>query len=190
MLDARAALRLVLGFLAAVGFWFVFSAPYERALAAGGQALLGLFERPSVTRLSAHPGEIRIDRRDFPPGSPRPGLPAADLHFNFVLLAALFALSPRPARGANVARFLIACAALFLGHLVALVFQVQGIYARNLGEWSRAHYGALARNFWAGGFHFYQIAGRFALPFGLWWMLGREPKGEGEEKGKRRRKRL
>ena len=33
--------------------------------------------------------------------------------------------------------------------------------------------GRVARNFWAAGFHFYQIAGRFAAPFALWWGLGR-----------------
>ena len=39
--------------------------------------------------------------------------------------------------------------------------------------WSDAHYGPVARNIWAGGFHFYQIAGRFAAPFTLWWLLER-----------------
>jgi len=175
MLDARAALRLVLGFLAAVGIWLAFSFPYERALASGAESLLRLFEHPSVTRLEAARGEFRVDRRDFPPGSARPGLPAADLHFNFVMLGALFALAPRPARGANVARFLIASAALSIVHVLALIFQIESVYARELGDWSAAHYGAFARNFWAAGFHFYQIAGRFAAPFALWWALGREP---------------
>lgn len=170
-LDGRAAVRLALGFAAGLAFWLVFAAPYERTVAGTAGFLIRLFERPPVTSLSASNGEIRVDRSDFPPASPRPGLPAPDLHFNFVLLAALFALGPRPLEPKRFGRFWIAAAGLFAIHVVALVFQVEAIYATRLGEWSDAHYGAVARNLWAGGFHFYQIAGRFAAPFALWWGL-------------------
>jgi hypothetical protein len=146
-------------------------------VALGAQLLLRAFESPAVTRLSASGGDIRVDRSDFPTGSPRPGLPAADLHFNFVLLAALFALAPRPLRPRPFARFWAAALVLWGAHVVALVFQVESVYATRLGPWSEAHYGAVARNFWAGGFHFYQIAGRFALPFVLWWWFGRPALG-------------
>jgi hypothetical protein len=114
-----------------------------------------------------------VDRSDFPPSSARPGLPAPDLHFNFVLLCALFAMSPRPLSPKRFGRFWVAAAALWAVHVVALVFQIESLYATRLGPWSQAHYGVVARNFWAGGFHFYQIAGRFAAPFALWWGLGR-----------------
>jgi hypothetical protein len=172
-LDARAALRLALGFAAGLFFWFAFSGPYERGVAAVAQALLRGFERPAVTTLAAPGGEIRVNRSDFPASSPRPGLPTADLHFNFVLLAALFALGRNPLAGRNLLRFGLASAALFAIHVGALMFQVEALYATRLGPWSEAHYGAFARNVWAGGFHFYQIAGRFAAPFALWWGLGR-----------------
>ena len=86
-------------------------------------------------------------------------------------------LSPRP-----FGRFWIAAGLLALVHVMAVVFQVEGLYATRLGEWSSAHYGAFARNFWAGGFHFYLVAVRFAAPFALWWALGRnEEKVEGRE---------
>jgi hypothetical protein len=62
---------------------------------------------------------------------------------------------------------------LWAVHVAALVFQVESVYATRLGPWSEAHYGSVARNLWAGGFHFYQIAGRFAVPFVLWWWFGR-----------------
>ena len=42
------------------------------------------------------------------------------------------------------------------------------IHATRLGEWSGAHYGVLARNAWAGAFHFYEIAGRFEKRPGTW----------------------
>jgi hypothetical protein len=172
-LDRAAALRVAAGFCVALAFWFAFAAPYEKTVALSAELLLRAFEGPAVTRLSASDGDIRVDRSDFPPGSPRPGLPAADLHFNFVLLAALFALAPHPLKPRAFGRFWAAAAALWATHVVALVFQVESVYATRLGPWSEANYGAVARNFWAAGFHFYQIAGRFAVPFVLWWWFGR-----------------
>ena len=172
-LDGVSAARLAAGFLLGLAFWFAFSAPYERAVAAAAQAVTRLLERPATTTLAAGDGEFRVDRADFPPDSPRPGLPAADLHFDFVLLAALFALTPRPLRGENLARFGVATAILFAVHVAALCAQIQSLYATSLGPWSEAHYGPVARNLWAGGFHFWQIAGRFAVPFVLWWGLAR-----------------
>ena len=180
-LDRGAAVRLALGFAAGLVFWFAFSAPYERFLAAAAGGLIDLFERPTVTRLSASGGEIRVDRSDFPPASPRPGLPAADIHFNFVLLAALFALGRHPLSPRPFGRFWIAAALLAAVHVLAVVFQVEGLYATRLGDWSAAHYGPFARNVWAGGFHFYLVAVRFAAPFALWWALGRDEKVEGRE---------
>ena len=172
-LDSGAALRVVTGLCAALLVWFGFSGPYERTLAAGAQFVIRAIERPAVTHLEAVDGEIRVDREDFPASSPRPGLPTSDIHFNFVLLAALFALSPHPLRPRPFGHFWIAAAMLWGIHVVAIVFQVESVYALNLGAWSAEHYGPLARNFWAAGFHFYQIAGRFAVPFVLWWGLSR-----------------
>jgi hypothetical protein len=172
-LDGRAAARMAVGFAAGLAFWLAFSAPYEKAVAGAAGLLIRLFESPAVTSLSAPGGEFRVDRTDFPPASPRPGLPADDLHFNFVLLASLFALAPHPLEPRRFGRFWMAAAGLWAIHVVALVFQVEALYATRLGAWSQAHYGAVARNFWAGGFHFYQIAGRFAAPFALWWGFGK-----------------
>ena len=118
-----------------------------------------------------------MDRADFPPAAPRPGLPAADLHFNFVILASLFALS-WPLRPGRTALGLLA---LFAVHVLALCCQVESLYATRLGPWSEANYGVFARNFWATAFHVYQIAGRFAAPFAIWWPLGgAEAMGRGE----------
>jgi hypothetical protein len=175
-----AAARALAGFLLAVAFWFAFSAPYERLLAGAGEALLRLTESAAVTRLSAREGEIIVDRSDFSPAAPRPGLPAADIHFNLALLAALFALDRRPWEGPRVAALLEGCALLFVVHIAALCLEVRSLYATGLGPWSAAHYGVVARNVWSGAFHFYQIAGRFAAPFAIWWFLRRsEDPGDG-----------
>ena len=169
-LDGRAAARMAAGFAAGLAFWFALSAPYEKTVAATAGFLIRTFEAPAVTSLSAPGGEIRVDRSDFPPASPRPGLPAADLHFNFVLLAALFAFVPHPFEPKHFLRFWLAALGLWAIHVLALVFQVESTYATRLGAWSQAHYGGFARNAWGAGFHFYQIAGRFAAPFALWWL--------------------
>ena len=188
MLTKRAILRGVVGFLVALAFWFGFSRTYERVVAAAGQAITNVFESPDVTRLRAEGSHVVVDRRDFPPGSARPGLPAPDIHFNFVLLGALFAMDPRPFRGPHVVRFLAAAGVLFAIHVLAIVFQVQSVYATNLGAWSEAHYGKFASNFWAAGWHFYLIAGRFAAPFALWWLFGRREEEDPLVKPRRKKR--
>jgi hypothetical protein len=169
------AARLLLGFLLGLLVWKGFAAPYERLLAGAAEFALRATENPAVTRLQplADSGEILVERQDFPPNWPRPGIPAGDLHFNFVILVALFALHAKPWRGDRVGAFLLVAAALWLVHVVALVFQVRTLYATRLGPWNAASYSPFARNFWATGFHFYQIAGRFAAPFALWWPFAR-----------------
>jgi len=176
-LDGRAAARMAAGFAAGLAFWLAFSGPYEKTVAATAGVLIRTFESPAVTSLSAPGAEIRVERSDLPPASPRPGLPAADLHFNFVLLAALFAFVPRPLEPRRFLRFWLAALGLWAIHVLALVFQVESVYATRLGAWSEAHYGNFALNFWTTGFHFYQIAGRFAAPFALWWLLVRPEVG-------------
>jgi hypothetical protein len=191
MLDRRAVLRVIIGFVLAIVFWSAFSKPYERVVARSAELVLRAFERPAVTRLEAVSPGFRVERRDFPPGSPRPGLPAPDLHFNFVLLVSLFALDPRPWESHRVARLLIGVLLLFLVHVLALVIQVESVYATALGPWSAARYGPVARNVWGGAFHFYQIAGRFAAPFAIWWPLRRAERDEEKEPSRgpaRRRK--
>jgi hypothetical protein len=164
----RLLLRVALGFAAGLGLWLALSQAYEGAVAGAAEIVLRAAERPAVTRLAARGGEILVDRADFPPAAPRPGLPAADLHFNFVILASLFALS-WPLRPGRTALGLLA---LFAVHVLALCCQVESLYATRLGPWSEANYGVIARNFWATAFHAYQIAGRFAAPFAIWWPLG------------------
>jgi hypothetical protein len=141
-----------------------------------------------MTQLSAKGGEILVERGDFPPDSPRPGLPADDIHFNFVLLTALFALQPHFFEFRSLLRVAAGAALLFLVHVLALVFQVEAVYATRLGDWSAIHYGALARNLWAGGFHFYLVAGRFAAPFVLWWLLARKDISGSRDSGRPRAK--
>lgn len=165
------------GFLAGAALWFGAAEPYHRTLATPAQALIRAFESPSVTRLRAEKLEVIVDREDFPPSSPRPGIPAQDLDFNVAILTALFATARHPFSDRSLRRLGAALALLWASHVAALVFSVESLYATELGPWSVAHYGVLARNLWATGHHFYRIAGMFAIPFVLWWALGREISG-------------
>ncbi|MGH9399922.1 MAG: hypothetical protein ACRD00_06110 [Thermoanaerobaculia bacterium] len=185
----RTLLRLAAGFTAGLALWFGFREVYERPLAALAEKVLRAFERPAVTSLAAKPGEVIVERSDFPRDSPRPGLPADDIHFNFVLLTALFALQPGFFEGRALLRLIAAAALLTLVHVTALVFQVESVYAMNMGEWSAVHYGKVARNIWAGGFHFYLIAGRFAAPFAIWWLLALKPSSPAPAGSRKQQKR-
>jgi hypothetical protein len=174
---ARLALaRSALGFLAGALVWAGLAHPYGVLLAEPAERLIRLFEAPSATWLKASGDEIVVDRPDFPTGSTRPGLPAHDLDFNIAILAALFAAARRPLSDRNVKRFLAAAAILFVTHVLALIFKVEAFYALEMGDWSRAHSGSFARNFWGIGSHFYRIVGIYAVPIALWGILSPERK--------------
>jgi hypothetical protein len=183
---ARPLASAAAGFLAGAALWFGAAEPYHRTLAAPAQALIRIFESPGVTRLRAENREVIVDREDFPPSSPRPGIPAQDLDFNVAILTALFATARRPFADRSLRKVGFALALLWATHVVALIFAVESLYATELGPWSAAHYGALARNFWATGHHFYRIAGMFAIPFALWWALAREMPGFATPAARRR----
>ncbi|MGZ8869048.1 MAG: hypothetical protein ACXW2P_11955 [Thermoanaerobaculia bacterium] len=128
-------------------------------------------ERPAVTRLIPKGSELTIERSDFPPGAPRPGLALMDLTFNIILLTTLFAVTRRPFSDRNILGLLLASLSLVIVHVAAVVTNVHSIYALKLGPWSEANYGAVARNFWGGGAHFYTVIGVFGAGFALWWLF-------------------
>jgi hypothetical protein len=159
------------GFLIGLAFWWAFSVPYARLLAALSEPVIRIAERPPVTRLIPAETEMTIDRTDFPRASPRPGLRLMDLTFNILLLTTLFAVNPQPLSTRNISGFLLAGLALVLVHVAAVVANVQSIYALRLGPWSERHYGAVARNFWGAAAHFYTVVGVFGAAFALWWLF-------------------
>lgn len=167
LIFARGAAGLLFG----LALWAGFIAPYTVVLARVAEPMTRAFERPAVTRLQPRGGEITIDRSDFPQKSARPALATGVLTVNVVLLIALFFANPRSWSNENVGHLLIASIALVVIHVAAVVANVQATYALSLGAWSEAHYGVVARNFWAGLAHFYLIVGGFGSAFLLWWLL-------------------
>lgn len=181
----RTAARGALGFFLGLALWEGLTPAYDGLLASTAQPLMRLFEQPSVTRLNADGRVITVERGDFPPSSPRPDVPASDLTFNVILLTTLFAVNRQPLWPRNMKALLLAAALTFVGHVAALVAKVESIYALDLGPWSQAHYGWLARNFWVTSAHFYRIVGWYAVVFLLWWWL----RPAEEEIGGRKRRR-
>jgi hypothetical protein len=159
------------GFLAGFVLWWALAAPYARLLASVSESLMRFVERPPVTRLAADGTELVIDRDDFPRSSPRPGLRLMDLTANIIVLTTLFAAARRPFADRNIAGLLLAGLSLAAVHVMAVVLNVQAIYALRLGAWSDRNYGPVARNFWGAGAHFYSLAGVFGAAFALWWLF-------------------
>jgi hypothetical protein len=191
-LNWQTVAKAVIGFLLGLLIWGELTPSYNIAIASGAQGLMRTFERPAVTRLHPNGSEIIVERDDFPPRSKRPGLPADDLTFNIVLLCALFAANPTTFSTSNVVRFGLALLILFLVHIVAFIAKVESLYALELGPWSAAHYGPIARNFWSGSSHFYRIVGVYAAAFLTWWMLRPSPSAgpaDAPKSAKKRRKR-
>jgi hypothetical protein len=163
------------GFLAGVALWWALSAPYARLLASVSESLMRLAERPAVTRLAADGTELVIDRDDFPRASPRPGLLLMDLTANVIVLTTLFAVARHPFSDRNIVGLLLASLSLVAVHVLAVIVNVQAIYALRLGAWSTRNYGAVARNFWGAGAHFYSVVGVFGAAFALWWLFRPSP---------------
>lgn len=170
-LDWRTALSGLAGLVAAVAIWAGASGLYNRVVIAGAEATLRAFERPPVTRLTANDDYVSVDRSDFDPRSPHPSLPVIDLTFNWVLLAVLFAINPRPFSDRNVLAFVVASLIMALTHVLALATEVMSLYVLRLGMWSHVHYGDTARNFWGAANHAYRFVLMFAIAFALWWAL-------------------
>jgi hypothetical protein len=151
--------------------WRAATPVYNRVLAGFAEPAIRLLERPPATRLYAEGGRVVIDRADFPSSSDRPALPADDLTFDVILLTTLAATTKGLFRDRAMKGFGISLLVLFALHVAALVAAVESFYATQMGAWSTANYGALARNAWATASHFWRLAGCFAAPFLLWWTL-------------------
>jgi hypothetical protein len=88
-----------------------------------------------------------------------------------ILLLALAATTKGLFRDRAMQGLGISLLLLFALHVAALVAAVESFYATQLGAWSAANYGPFARNVWSTAAHFWRLAGCFAAPFLLWWVL-------------------
>ena len=172
-----------MGFASGLALWWAMTPAYNRALAEFAEGAIRAFERPRATRLYAEERRIVIDRADFPSTSDRPSLPADDLTFDVILFFALAATVPGLLRDRAVKGLALSCCVLFALHVLALVANVESLYATQLGAWSASRYGAFTRNIWASAAHFWRFVGCYAAAFLLWWFLVRPPLSRGRSVG-------
>ena len=151
--------------------WTALTPFYNRFLLGSAQNLVRLTESPSVTRPVSGGGSLRLhlaarlspfahasplllpgDRRPLPPADARRPLPRRAAH---PLAAAL-----REPRLGGADHHL-------LRHLPDLLLR-QVRLRGGVGDWSLAHYGPFARNFYGLGEHLLDLPFKFSLPFVLW----------------------
>lgn len=166
----RLARNVLLLLPVAVIVWLAITPVYNRMLVNAGELLLHLGESPDQTRLFLRDGRYAmVVRRDVSGGQRYLAeLRLVDLHFNWILLVALFLAPPGVPPARRWGRLGWAALAVLVFHLALLVFHVESVYALELGEWSARHYGPLSRNFWALGKHVLDLPVKLGLPLLLW----------------------
>ena len=167
---ARFALGLLLWVPIAALLWVLLTPFYNLFLVRAAERVTRLTERPAVTRIALDRGEQAvISRADTRAGGRLPyPLRATDLHFPLVLLAGLFLAVPDVPWRPRLENLGVALLVAVCTHLLDLVFWVKFVYATQLGDWSLAHYGPAARNFWGLGKHLLDLPVKLALPLVLW----------------------
>ncbi len=168
--STRFVRRLLIWLVPAAVVWLLVTPFYNRFLAAAGERLTRLSERPGVTRLyMADDHFLLVTRSDY---AAEKGhlyrIRVTDLHFNLILTGALFLAVPGIPRGRRWENLGWALLISIFFHIVLLFFFVKFVYATQLGSWSGEHYGFFAQNFWGMGKHLLDLPFKFALPFLLW----------------------
>lgn len=163
--------NVLLWLIPAAVVWTALTPFYNRFLTVSAENLLHLTESPNMTRLLPHQSDpvhrIVASRSDLPPS--RSGqVRVTDIHFNLVMTAALFLAVPGVPWRRRLGNLGLATLAAVFFHIVLLFFWVEFIYATQLGDWSNAHYGALAQNAIGLTKHLLDLPFKFALPLLLW----------------------
>lgn len=191
--------RLPLGLVAGMLLWLVLLRPVLDAGVAGlAEVLIRAFEYPRVTRLVVDDHRVEVRRADFRSTSGIPSIPLTEIHFNTIVLLALYLALPGALQRRNLERLFMAWATLYLTQSLNLLFHVKTLYALGLGAWSTVHYSPFSRNLWAFLQYFTDLPGRFSFPFLLWlaydWdrvaslVLRREPQAARDRTGRTRRR--
>jgi hypothetical protein len=192
----RLLARLPLAAGLAILLWFaVVGRPWSALVTRVSEGWIRAAERTKVTRLAFEDGMVVVQRADLSSRSETPAFSAAPMTANLVLLLALLFATPRDLRAAAFpARVAAACGALLLTQVLHLSFAVQTLYATQLGAWSVATWPRWQREVVATGRYFFDIVGKFAVPFVFWALtlrIGEDAKTEAGKgnaaSGKRRR---
>jgi len=159
--------RLIPMLLLAMLVWGVLRPALDGAISASAQLLIRAFEYPRVTHLVTEDHRAQVRRTDLTT-SRVPTVALTEIHFNTIVLLALFLSLPEPLSRRQLERLFMGWCVLLLSQTLNLVFHVKCIYAFDLGQWSLAAYSDLARNAYGFLRYFTDLPGRFSFPFLIW----------------------
>jgi hypothetical protein len=161
--------RLGLALLVSIGLWWgLLRTPLDVAVSGFAEFLVRAFEYPRVTRLVTKDHRAEVRRADFRTDSRIPTIPLTEVHFNTIVLLALYLALPRPLSRRQLERLLMGWSVLYLTQTVNLWFHVKALYAMGLGDWSLQNYSEFSRNFLGFWRYFTDLPGRFSFPFLIW----------------------
>ena len=161
----RLPVTLVIGMIV----WLLLRPVIDHAVSGLAQTLVRAFEYPRVTQLVVvenHRVEVR--RSDLRSDSDIVAFPLTEVHFNTIVLLALYFAMPRPFSRRQLERLFMGWCILYLLQSMNLVFHVKTLYAMGLGEWSYQTYSDFARAFYGFWRYFTDPPGRFSFPFLIW----------------------
>jgi hypothetical protein len=165
--------RLILALPLAVLAWAIASPIYNRVLVRLVEPAVRLFESPDRTTLYVRGYEqMMITHTDYGAGQgylAEVRLP--DVHFTWILGSALALATPGVARGERLRRLAIAGVWFLFFHVFLLAMRVEFVYATQLGAWSLARYGPVARETIGIVKHTLDLPLKLAMPFAVWWAL-------------------
>jgi hypothetical protein len=157
------ALRFIAGAIAGFLFWWYATPIYNDAISAAAAQILQIDKR------LCGPAADSVERNVFVRPRlcivPTATIPADQLTYNIILLAALFAMG-----GRNVLAFLVSCVVVILTHILSLAVSIESTYANANGAWSQQHYSAFERQLWISTEFFWRLVGMFAIVFACWWI--------------------
>ncbi len=160
--------RLPLTLVIAILVWLALRPVWDTAVTGLAEILVRSFEYPRVTRLETVDHRAQVFRSDFRSDSSIPTIPLTEIHFNTIVLLALFLALPNRFSRKNLERLVMAWFLLYLTQTLNLFLHVKCIYALNLGEWSQQTYSDFSRNFYGFWRYFTDLPGRFSFPFVFW----------------------
>jgi hypothetical protein len=160
--------RLPLTLVIAMLVWLALRPVLDTTVTGLAEILIRSFEYPRVTRLEAVDHRSRVFRSDFRSDSSIPTIPLTEIHFNTIVLLALFLALPKRFSRENLERLAMAWFMLYLTQTLNLFLHVKCIYALSLGEWSQQTYSNFMRNFYGFWRYFTDLPGKFSFPFVFW----------------------
>jgi len=167
--DLRSFLRrLPLAAVLAALVWVLLRPGLDAGICGAAELLLRAYEVPKVTRIDPLRHAATLQRSDLTRDSRLPTVPLTQVHFNTIVLLALFLALPRPLSRRQLERLFMAWSILFAIQSLNLFFHVKFTYATALGPWSEQHYTAFARNAYAFLQYFTDLPMRLGAPFVLW----------------------